>query len=111
MGAYAAAVIPAVSYTIFWPIVSAVTSDFSYSPLMAWLWVPVVGPFLAAAYHTDPSERTMRAFLYADGVLQAVGLGLVVTGALMQSGRAEGEFVAIGPGPGGRPGLTVALAL
>jgi hypothetical protein len=105
---------------LVWPIASAIEDDTSYSPTMAWLFLPLAGPFLAAQTDLLKDQPGWRTAMYVDGAAQVVGAGLLLAGFLARVPEppvAAGERASaspvfmVGPGPGGTAGLSFLLAL
>jgi hypothetical protein len=101
---------------LVWPIYAGVTHDNSFSPTMAWLFVPLVGPILSAQTDSLNNEPRMRTMLYLDSAVQFAGvtafvLGLVIRHPVSDGAPAKpaGPSVVFGPGPGGTPGLSLAM--
>lgn len=112
---YGLAFAPALFYgALIYPIYAVVTDDVSFSSGMAWLFVPIVGPFLSARTELMRGSDDLRTLLYINGGIQVASLGLIIAGFLIRQpvvANGEQSAMSVGPGPEGSAGLTLTLRL
>ncbi|HEY2518276.1 MAG TPA: hypothetical protein VGI39_45720 [Polyangiaceae bacterium] len=89
----------------------SLASDHKMDPALAWLMLPLAGPFVELAYVKD--SRVLTDVLIADGAMQALGLGLWVAGRIIWPDKivVRDDVLAVVPRPmlfaGGGGGIGV----
>jgi hypothetical protein len=83
-------------------------------PVMLWMLLPIIGPWMAQYEHSVRDKPVWRGVLIGDAALQATGLVLGLIGAALSGRRApssqhSGLDLHLGVAGGGAIGLTVSL--
>ncbi len=102
-------------FALIWPFQAAFSGNLKPPEPILWLMVPVAGPFAVPRTEFGQNNRNLTPWFYADGILQGVGIGLVLAGLVI---RKKATFTAeesarwqwdVLPVASGRPGMTFRL--
>lgn len=107
LGIFAAAYVPSI---ITAAVACAPQKDCSATGGAAWLYFPIVGPFITAANATSTGGAALAAF---DGGLQVTGAAIAVAGLIAQRKfvvwQDKSAKLTVTPGAGNTAGLSLTL--
>ncbi len=107
LGIFAAAYVPSI---ITAAVACAPQKDCSATGGAAWLYFPIVGPFITAANSTSVGGAALAAF---DGGLQVTGAAIAIAGLIAQRKfvvwQDKSAKLTVTPGAGNNAGLSLTL--